>query len=129
MTGFFEAITQGRRGLVFGNSLYLPFQLDILTIWVGKEMSMISSPQVIVDLCPGSEDVALRENENWTNIVFRGHGDLVREFGNGKGHVILYAVEKGHDPFVQEHRHYIRVSFAMHAKEISLELIDDPFQL
>jgi len=129
MAGFFEAIAQGRKGLVFGNSLYLPFQLDLLTIWVGKEMSMISSPQVIVDLCPGSGDVAIREEGNWTNIVLRGHGDLVRELGNGKGHVILYAVEKGRDPFVQEHRHYVRVSFTMHTKEISLEIIDDPLQL
>ncbi|NTU92623.1 MAG: hypothetical protein HGB29_03945 [Chlorobiaceae bacterium] len=129
MTGFIDAIDKGAQGLVFGNSMFLPFRLDLLSIWAGKEMSFLSSPEVIVDLCEGNGEVAVREGASWTNIVLRRYRDLAREFGNGKGHVLLYAVEKANDLFVQEHRHYIRIVFSAHEKEISFELIDDPFQL
>ena len=129
MNGFIDAIRNGRKGLVFGNSLFLPFRLDLMSIWVGKEMSLLSSPEVIHDLCEGSRDVAIREENAWTNIVLRRHGDLVRDLGNGKGHVILCAAEKGGDLFRQEQRHYIRIGFASQGKEISFEIIDDPFQL
>jgi hypothetical protein len=129
MNGFVDTIRQGRKGLVFGNSLYLPFRLDLMSIWVGKEMSLLSSPEVIFDLCEGSRDVAIREEDAWTNIVLRRHGDLGRDLGNGKGHVILYATEKGGDLFIQEQRHYVRVSFATQGKELSFEIIDDPFRL
>jgi hypothetical protein len=129
MNGFIEVIDKGGKGLVFGNSIYLPFRLDLLSLWVGKEMSLISSPEVIVDLCDGNGEVALREGDSWTNIVLRGYRDLAREFGNGKGHVTLYATEKGADLFEHSHRRYIRITFTTHEKELLLEIIDDPFQL
>lgn len=129
MEGFVDAIRQGRRGLVFENSMFLPFRLDILHIWIGKEMSLLSSPEVIVDLCEGNGQIALRESDTWTNVVLHRYRDLVREFGDGKGHVVLYAVEKGADPFVPGNRHYIRIAFGIQEKEISFEIIDDPFQL
>lgn len=99
------------------------------SIWVGKEMSLLSSPEVIRDLCEGSREVAIREEDAWTNMVLRRHGDHARDLGNGKGHVILYGAEKGGDLFMQEQRHYIRICFASQAKEISFEIINDPFQL
>jgi hypothetical protein len=129
MKGFIDAIRQGRKGLVFGNSLFLPFRLDLMSIWVGKEMSLLSSPEVILDLCEGSRDVGIREEDGWTNIVLRRHGDLARDLGNGKGHVILYGAEKGADLFMQDQRHYIRVSIPAKGKETSFEVVDDPFKL
>ncbi|NTU91306.1 MAG: hypothetical protein HGB01_05525 [Chlorobiaceae bacterium] len=129
MNGFLEIIQRGTKGLVFENSVFFPFRMQLLTVWLGKEMSLLASPEFIVDLCEGNEDVAIREGDTWTNIVFRRYRDLCREFGNGKGHIILLASEMGADFFTQERRHYIRVAFPSHGKEISFEIIDDPFQL
>lgn len=120
---------RGDGGLFFENSLFLPFRLDILHVWVGKEMSLISSPDLITDLCEGSRDIAIREGEAWTNIVLRRYGDLAREFGNDRGHVVLYAAEQGGDLFQQENRHYIRVSFATEGKTLSFGIVEDPFEL
>lgn len=129
MEGFVESIRNGRRGLVLGNSIYLPFRLDLLSVWIGKEMSMLATPELMVDLCPGNGDVAIREEPGWTNIVFRRYRDLAREFGGGRGHVVLYAAEKGGDLFAPDQRHYIRISFDRDGKDASFEIIDDPFML
>jgi len=129
MTSFIEAIREGRTGLVFANSLFLPFHLELISIWIGKEMSLLAKPEIIVDLGEDSLDVVLREGVTYTNIVLRRHRDLAHEFGNGKGHVVLYAAEKGSDIFRPENRHYIRISLQKPHKEITFELIDDPYQL
>jgi hypothetical protein len=129
MNGFIDPIRDGRTGLVFSNSLYLPFHLEILSIWIGKEMSLLANPEVIVDLGEESHDVVQRDGTTYTNLVFRRYRDLAHEFGNGKGHVILYAAEKGSDIFKPENRHYIRISFQRPHKEITFEIIEDPFQL
>ena len=129
MNGFAEAIADGRTGLVFGNSVFLPFHLELLSIWIGKEMSLLASPEIIVDFGEGNGDVSVRESATYTNIVFRRYHDLVHEFGNGKGHVVLHAAEKGADVFNPGNRHYIRIGFAKLRKEITIEHIDDPFEL
>jgi hypothetical protein len=129
MNGFSEAISNGRTGLVLGNSVFLPFHLELLSIWIGKDMSLLASPEFIVDLCEGSADVSLREGASYTNIVFRRYHDLVHEFGSGKGHVVLHATEKGADVFIPQNRHYIRIGFVKHHKEITFEHFKDPFEL
>ncbi|HWQ25575.1 MAG TPA: hypothetical protein VN367_02225 [Chlorobaculum sp.] len=129
MTSFIEVIREGRTGLVFANSLFLPFHFELISIWIGKEMSLLAKPEIIVDLGENSQDVVLREGATYTNIVLRRYRDLAHEFGNGKGHVILYAAEKGSDIFRPENRHYIRISLQKPHKEITFELIEDPYQL
>jgi hypothetical protein len=126
--GCIQVIEQGTRGFYIRNSLYLPFHCEILSIWVGREMSFIAAPELLCDMMD-SEVLALREGDRYTNLVFRKWGDMAKELGNNKGHVILFAAEKGSDLFQAEQRFYIRITFELEPRELSFELLDNPFYL
>ena len=128
MKSFTTAVRNGETGFAVYNSVFLPFHCEIMSIWIGKEMSLLSVPDEIVDL-GDSEVIGIREGEFYTNFVFRKWGDLSKELGHHKGHIILHAVEKGEDMFKAENRHYIKIGFHDHLKELSLEIVNDPFQL
>lgn len=128
MKGFVKAIQDGETGMVFRNSLFLPFHLEVLTIWIGKEMSLLAAPDLITDLTEGNGQVATRQGAAYTNLVFRKSGDLRKELGHEKGHIVLHAAEKGEDIFKEENLHYIKVCFA-NKHLITFELIEDPFYL
>ncbi len=128
MKGFVQAIRDGEKGLIFRNSVFLPFHLEILSIWVGKEMSLLAVPDVYTDLSDRNGHIAMRTGETYTNIVFRKGGDLRKELGHDKGHIIIQAAEKGADIFRHENRHYIKVCFT-NKHTLEFELVDDPFYL
>ncbi|WP_076791970.1 hypothetical protein [Chlorobium sp. KB01] len=128
MKSFLNAISNGEEGFFTKNSLYLPFHCEIISIWVGKEMSLLASPDLIVDLTD-TDIVGVREGESFTNLVFRKWSDFSKELGHNKGHIILRASEKGADIFRTENLHYIRIVFHDHKKEISFEIIDNPRDL
>ncbi|MEC9486223.1 MAG: hypothetical protein UMU76_01815 [Prosthecochloris sp.] len=128
MKGFVNAIQHGETGMVFRNSLFLPFHLEILNIWLGKEMSLLAVPDRITDLAPGSSQVAIREGESYTNIVFRKAGDLRKELGHEKGHIVIHAAEKGSDIFQKGNLHYIRIHFS-NKHLLTFEIIEDPYYL
>jgi hypothetical protein len=114
--------------LVVGNSVFLPFHCEIITIWIGKEMSLLSPPELITDLAD-SELIGIREGASYTNLVFRKRGNLAKEPGRGKGHIIPYASEKDDGIFMNEKLHSIRPGFHDTSKGISSDVIDDPFRL
>ncbi len=128
MKSFIAAIKAEEKGFVIKNSVFLPFHCEIITIWLGKEMSLLSTPDLITDLTD-AEVLGIREGDFYTNLVFRERSDLAKELGHHKGHVILRAAEKGADIFQPENLHYIRIGFHDHQKELSLELIDNPHDL
>jgi len=123
-----EAIEAKKSGFVIKNSVFLPFHLEILYLWVGKEMSLLSKPDVITDLS-GKGEVMIRKGETYTNLVFLKHEELRREYGKYKGHVILFCTEKGDDIFDVKLRHYVKLSFHDDSDEVFLELIDNPAEL
>lgn len=128
MKGFVRAIQDGDKGMVFRNSVYLPFHLELLSIWIGKEMSLLAAPDLLTDFCDGNGQVAVREGERYTNLVFRKCGELRKDLGHDKGHVILHAAEKGSDIFRDENRHYIKVYFT-NRHTLDFELVEDPYYL
>jgi hypothetical protein len=128
MKSFIAAVKNGEKGFVIKNSVFLPFHCEIITIWLGKEMSLLSVPDLITDITD-AEVLGVREGEFFTNLVFRKWNNLAKELGHDKGHIILHAAEKGSDIFRSENLHYIRISFQDHKKEISLEIIDNPLDL
>lgn len=128
MKSFLDAVSKGEKGFVIKNAVFLPFHCEIISIWIGKEMSLLATPELIVDLAE-SDSIALREGDSYTNIVFRKWSDLSKELGHHKGHIILRAAEKGADIFTSENIHYIRIGFQDHQKEIVFEIIDDPYAL
>lgn len=128
MKSFAASIRNGETGFSVHNSVFLPFHCEIISIWIGKEMSLLSVPDEITDLLD-TEVIGIREEESYTNLVFRKWGDLARELGNHKGHIILHAAEKGEDIFQDENRHYIKIGFHDHRKELSFEIVNDPFEL
>jgi len=128
MKSFIDAIKAEEKGFVIKNSVFLPFHCEIITIWLGKEMSLLSTPNLITDLTDG-EVLGVREGEFYTNLVFRKWSDLRKELGHHKGHIILRAAEKGVDIFRLENLHYIRISFHDHLKNLSFEIIDNPYDL
>ncbi len=128
MKSFFDAVRNGEKGFVVKNAVFLPFHCEIISIWIGKEMSLLAAPELIVDLSE-SDLLAVREGDSYTNIVFRKWNDLSKELGHHKGHIILKAAEKGADIFKSENIHYIRIGFPDHQKEIVFEIIDDPYDL
>lgn len=128
MKGFVQAIQEGEKGMVFRNSIFLPFHFELLSVWIGKEMSLLAVPDLLTDFCEGNSELAVREGEQYTNLVFRKSGDLRKELGRCKGHIILHATEKGADIFKEENRHYIKICFA-NKHNLELELEEDPFYL
>jgi hypothetical protein len=128
MKSFITAIKNSETGFVIKNSIFLPFHCEIITIWLGKEMSLLSTPDLITDITD-ADVLGVREGDYYTNLVFRKRSDLVKELGHHKGHIILRAAEKGADIFQTENLHYIRIGFQDHQKELSLEIIDNPYDL
>ncbi|NTV06475.1 MAG: hypothetical protein HGA59_08225 [Chlorobiaceae bacterium] len=128
MKSFLDAVRNGEKGFVVKNAVFLPFHCEIISIWIGKEMSLLATPEMIVDLSE-SDILWLREGDSFTNIVFKKWNDLSKELGRHKGHIILRAAEKGADIFKSENIHYIRIGFTEHQKEIFFEIIDDPYDL
>ncbi len=128
MKSFIAAIKNEEKGFVIKNSVFLPFHCEIITIWIGKEMSLLSAPDLITDVTD-AEVLGVREGDFYTNLVFRKWNDLSKELGHNKGHIILRAAEKGADIFKVENLHYIRIGFQDHKKELSFEIIDNPYDL
>ncbi len=125
---FLESIDKGEKGFVLENSVYLPFHCEMISIWIGKEMSFLASPDKIVDI-GDTATLGIREGETYTNLVFRKWKDLYKEIGHHKGHIIIHAAEKGADVFRSQNLHYIRIGFIDNKRDIAFEIIDDPFLL
>ena len=123
------AIEAGDKGLLIKNSVFLPFHFELLSVWVGMDMSFLSKPDLITDFSSKKAEIFIREGESYTNLLFSHHKELNVEYGHAKGHIILYATEKGADIFDPARRHYIKLSFNHDSDAIDLELIDDPFEL
>jgi len=124
-----SAIDTHLKGFVRFNSVFLPCHFELLSVWVGKEMSLLAKPDVLVDFVGEKAHVGIREGTSFTNLVFRQHKELNRELGRYKGHVVLQVVEKGGDVFDPAARHFLKLGFHDDEDEVSLELIDDPFNL
>jgi hypothetical protein len=126
---FRQAIESEETGFLIKNSIFLPFHFELLSVWIGKDMSLVSKHDLITDFSEGNSDVHIRESDSFTNLVFVAHKDLKREYGHYKGHIILYCTEKGSDVFDINNRHYIKLSFHDDTNKVYLETIDDPFYL
>jgi hypothetical protein len=61
MKSFVEATGRKEKGLVIMNSIFLPFHCEIISIWLGKEMSRLSVPELIVDFCDHG-DIGVRKD-------------------------------------------------------------------
>ena len=128
-TSMLETIKAGKSGFVRKNSIFLPFHFELISVWVGKEMSLLASPDQYVDFCSCEGEVGIRTGETYTNLTFRQHKDLVKEFGHYKGHVVLNCAEKGADIFAKDQRHFVKLGFLDDSETVTIELIDDPFDL
>jgi hypothetical protein len=124
-----SAIDNKQQGFVVLNSVFLPFHFELISAWIGKEMSLLAKPDMQVDFCQERGSVGVREGETYTNLVFRDHKDLKKEFGHYKGHIVLTVTEKGADIFNPENRHFLQLGFHDDTNTVFIELIDDPFEL
>jgi len=124
-----QAIDNGDKGLLIKNSIFLPFHLELLSVWIGKDMSLVSKPDLFTDFSENKGDVLIREGAEYTNLVFGNHKELKKEYGHYKGHIILLGSEKGGDIFAKDQRHYVKLSFHDDTNNVYMELIDDPFDL
>ncbi len=124
-----QSIDAQDKGFLVKNSIFLPFHIDLISVWIGKDMSLLSKPDVLTDFSDQKGDIHLREGESYTNLIFVHHKELKKEYGHYKGHIILYGTEKGADIFDPARRHYIKLSFHDDTNNVYMELIDDPFDL
>ena len=124
-----SATSSQANGFLIKNSIFLPFHFELLSVWVGKDMSLVSRPDVYTNFCDHGAEVQIREGETYTNLVFPKHKELKKEYGHYKGHIILFVSEKGADIFDATQRHYIKLSFHDDTENVYVELIDDPFDL
>jgi hypothetical protein len=124
-----EAMANKAQGFARHNSVFLPCHFELISIWIGKEMSLLSRPDHLVDFCKPGGAIGIREGSSYTNLVFRDHKELNKEFGHYKGHIVLHITEKGGDVFDLEQRHYLRLGFRDDSDGVFIELIDDPFKL
>ena len=130
MSKTIQAVIEAKEtGFLLKNSIFLPFHLELLSVWIGKDMSLLSKPDLITDFSYKKGEIFIREGESYTNLIFVNHSDLRREYGNYKGHVILYCTEKGDDIFDETRRHYIKLSVHDDTNAVFMELVDDPFEL
>lgn len=124
-----QSIEAKENGFLIKNSIFLPFHLELLSVWVGKDMSLVSRPDVFTDFAGNKSNIHIREGKTYTNLVFVNHKELKREYGHYKGHIILFCTEKGDDIFDKTKRHYLKLSFHDDTNNVYMELIDDPFEL
>jgi hypothetical protein len=124
-----QAIADQDKGFLIRNSIFLPFHIELISVWIGKDMSLLSKPDVLIDFSDQKGDIHIREGESYTNLIFVHHKELKREYGNYKGHIILYGTERGADIFDKDQRHYIKLSMHNDTNDVYMELIDDPFDL
>jgi hypothetical protein len=124
-----QAVEAGETGFLIKNSIFLPFHIELLSVWIGKDMSLISKPDILTDFSDQKGDIHIREGESYTNLIFVHHKELKKEYGHYKGHIILYGTEKNADIFDKERRHYVKLSFHDDTNNVYMELIDDPFDL
>ncbi len=124
-----QVVESKASGFLIKNSIFLPFHFELLSIWIGKDMSMVSKPDLLTDFSEHNGDVHIRESESYTNLIFVAHKDLKREYGHYKGHIILYCTEKGANIFDEDQRHYVKLSFHDDSNAVYMELKDDPFDL
>lgn len=124
-----KSIELGTKGFLVKNSVFLPFHLELISVWIGKDMSLVSKPDLFTDFSEKKGDVLVREGATYTNLVFGNHKELKKEYGHYKGHIILHGAEKGADIFKKEDLHFIKLSFHDDTNNVYMELIDDPFDL
>mgnify|MGYP006919307959 FL=1 len=124
-----QAIDAEDKGLLIKNSIFLPFHIELMSVWIGKDMSTISRPDVLTDFSSQNRDIHIREGDSYTNLTFVDHKDLKKEYGHYKGHIILFGAEKGVNIFDESQRHYIKLSFHDDTSNVYMELIDDPLNL
>ncbi len=124
-----QAIEAKETGFLIKNSIFLPFHLELLSVWIGKDMSLVSRPDLLTDFVGPKSEIQIREGESYTNLVFSHHKELKKEYGHYKGHIILFGTEKGADIFDETQRHYVKLSFHDDTNNVYMELIDDPFDL
>lgn len=124
-----QSLDNGEKGFLIKNSIFLPFHFELLSVWIGKDMSLVARPEVFTDFSEKKGDVLIRMGPNYTNLVFGNHKELKKEYGNYKGHIILLVAERGADIFAADQRHYIKLSFHDDTENVYMELIDDPFDL
>ncbi len=124
-----QAIEAEDRGFLIKNSIFLPFHMELLSVWIGKDMSLLSQPDLLTDFCDQKGDIHIREGDSYTNLIFVHHKELKKEYGHHKGHIILYVTEKGADIFDMDRRHYVKLAFHVDTNDVCMELIDNPFDL
>jgi len=124
-----QAIDAEEKGFLIQNSIFLPFHIELLSVWVGKDMSLLSKPDVLTDFSDKKGDLHINTGESYTNLVFVRHKDLKKEYGHYKGHIILFGTELGADIFDETQRHFIKLSLHDDTNNVYMELIDDPFDL
>ncbi|MEA3288285.1 MAG: hypothetical protein U9Q77_13060 [Candidatus Marinimicrobia bacterium] len=124
-----QAIEAQEKGFLIKNSIFLPFHIELLSVWIGKDMSLLSKPNTLTDFSDQKGDIHIREGESYTNLIFVHYKELRKEYGNYKGHIILYGTERGADIFDKSRRHYIKLSLHDDTNNVYMELIDDPFDL
>ena len=120
-----EALAETKQGFVYGNKILLPFRMHLLGIWIGHDMSFISSPDKYVDFLPGSREIGYKEYDSFTEIVFRKHHNLSKEFGKHKGHVTLFCCESKSDPFTTSDHLYVKLCFRDDTNGVKLQLSDE----
>jgi len=124
-----NAIDTNQKGFLIKNSIFLPCHFELLSVWIGKDMSLLSKPELLTDFSDHNSQIFIREGESYTNLIFVKHGELRKEYGKYKGHIILYCTEKGDNIFDEKQRHYIKLSLHDDSDEVFMELIDNPFEL
>jgi hypothetical protein len=73
MKSFSVALSKGEEGFAVHDSVYLSFHCEIISIRIGKEMSLLSVPDLIID--PGDPEViGIREEESLYQSGFQEMG-------------------------------------------------------
>lgn len=124
-----QSIEAGDKGFLVKNSIFLPFHFELISIWIGKDMSLVSRPDILTDFSDNNGELYVREGESYTNLIFPHHKELKKEYGHYKGHVIINCTEKGADIFNKDNRHYIKLSFHDDTNNVYMEMTDDPLSL
>jgi len=92
-------LAAGRQGFTMGNRVSVPFRAELISILIGKQHSMLASPDLLTDFSPSQRHVVVVEKPSRMDLYFQGHDSLQQELGHWRGTLIITCCEAGNDIF------------------------------
>lgn len=122
-TSIKSAISEQRKGKIFGNKLLLPFVADFLCITEEGTGFYTSGNYKVVDFSSSGE-IQIEEKNYFTVLYFSKEKDLGKAFGNYKCKISLVCTEKEGNVFDESTYVTLELLFRDDSDEVRIEKVE-----